>query len=111
VLPDVGPVKVKFPRDAVGTFGPQIVKKLQRRLIGVDEMALSLSTPRLPCGGTSGHLTEIYGAEVSKQTITTITDKLTKSTVDWQSCPLERVYPMVSVDAINVKYRVLSTIL
>ncbi|MBU3866251.1 IS256 family transposase [Streptomyces sp. 4503] len=105
VLTDVGPVEVKVPRDTAGTFEPQIVKKRQRRLTGVDEMVLSLSAKGLTHGEISAHLAEVYGAEVSKQTITTITDKVMEGMADWQSRPLDRVYPVVFVDAINVKIR------
>lgn len=76
VLTDVGPVEVKVPRDTAGTFEPQIVKKWQRRLTGVDEMVLSLSAKGLTHGEISAHLAEVYGAEVSEQTISTITDKV-----------------------------------
>ncbi|GAA3787809.1 hypothetical protein GCM10022206_29560 [Streptomyces chiangmaiensis] len=58
-----------MPRDAAGTCEPQIVKKRQRRLTGVDEMMLSLSAKGLTHGEISAHLAEVYGAEVPKQTI------------------------------------------
>ncbi|GAA3017621.1 IS256 family transposase [Streptomyces fulvorobeus] len=103
VLTDVGPVEVKVPRDTAGTFEPQLVKKRQRRLTGVDEMVLSLSAKGLTHGEISAHLAEVYGAEVSKQTISTITDSMMEGTAEWQARPLDRVYPVVFVDAINVK--------
>jgi transposase-like protein len=68
VLTDVGPVEVKVPRDVAGSFEPQIVKKRQRRLTGVDEMVLSLSAKGLTHAEISAHLAEVYGAEVSRQT-------------------------------------------
>ena len=105
VLTDVGPVEVKVPRDTSGTFEPQIVKKRQRRLTGVDEMVLSLSAKGLTHGEIAAHLAEVYGAEVSKQTISTITDKVMDGMAEWQSRPLDRVYPVLFVDAINVKIR------
>ncbi|MGW0720323.1 IS256 family transposase [Streptomyces sp. NPDC002778] len=105
VLTDVGPVEVKVPRDTAGTFEPQIVRKRQRRLTGVDEMVLSLSAKGLTHGEISAHLAEVYGAEVSKQTISTITDKVMEGMAEWQARPLDRVYPVVFVDAINVKIR------
>lgn len=74
VSTDVGPVEVKVPRDTAGTFEPQIVRKRQRRLSGVGEMVLSLSAKGLTHGEISAHLAEVYGAEVSRQTISTITD-------------------------------------
>ncbi|MDH6523123.1 hypothetical protein M2163_000371 [Streptomyces sp. SAI-135] len=105
VLTDVGPVEVKVPRDTAGTFEPQLVKKRQRRLTGVDEMVLSLSAKGLTHGEISAHLAEVYGAEVSKQTISTITDSVMKGMAEWQARPLDRVYPVVFVEAINVKIR------
>ncbi|MYR89860.1 IS256 family transposase [Streptomyces sp. SID685] len=105
VLTDVGPVEVKVPRDTAGTFEPQLVKKRQRRLTGVDEMVLSLSAKGLTHGEISAHLAEVYGAEVSKQTISTITDAVMEGMAEWQARPLDRVYPVVFVDAINVKIR------
>lgn len=58
-----------------GSFAPQIVKKQQRRLTGVNEMVLSLSACGLTHGDISAILAEVYSASVSKQTISTITDK------------------------------------
>jgi transposase-like protein len=105
VLTDVGPVQVRVPRDVAGTFEPQIVRKRQRRLSGVDEMVLSLSAKGLTHGEICAHLAEVYGAEVSKQTISTITDKVMEGMAEWQNRPLDRVYPVVFIDAINVKIR------
>ncbi|TYC08821.1 IS256 family transposase [Micromonospora sp. MP36] len=105
VLTDVGPVEVRVPRDAAGTFEPQIVRKRQRRLSGVDDMVLSLSAKGLTHGEISAHLAEVYGTEVSKQTISTITDKVMDGMAEWQNRPLDPVYPVVFIDAINVKIR------
>ena len=105
VLTDVGPVEITVPRDVAGSFEPQIVRKRQRRLTGVDEMVLSLSAKGLTHGEISAHLAEIYGAEVSKQTISTITDQVMDGMAEWQNRPLDRVYPVLFVDAINVKIR------
>jgi transposase-like protein len=105
VLTDVGPVEITVPRDREGSFEPQIVKKRQRRLSGVEDMVLSLSAKGLTTGEISAHLGEVYGAEVSKQTISTITDKVMDGMAEWQNRPLDRVYPVVFLDAINVKIR------
>ncbi len=105
VLTDVGPVQVRVPRDAAGTFEPQIVRKRQRRLTGVDDMVLSLSAKGLTHGEIAAHLAEVYGAEVSKQTISTITDKVLEGMAEWQNRPLDPIYPVMFIDAINVKIR------
>jgi transposase-like protein len=105
VLTDVGPVEVRVPRDVAGTFEPQIVRKRQRRLSGVDELVLSLSARGLTHGEIAAHLAEVYGTEVSKQTISTITDKVIDGMAEWQNRPLDPVYPVVFIDAVNVKIR------
>jgi transposase-like protein len=105
VLTDVGPVEVRVPRDVAGTFEPQIVRKRQRRLTGVDELVLSLSARGLTHGEIAAHLAEVYGTEVSKQTISVITDKVIDGMAEWQNRPLDPVYPVVFIDAVNVKIR------
>lgn len=105
VLTDVGPVEIEVPRDREGSFEPQIVKKRQRRLTGVDEMVLSLSARGLTHGDISAHLAEVYGASVSRQTISTITDKVMDGMTEWQNRPLDPVYPVIFIDAIHVKVR------
>jgi transposase-like protein len=77
VLTDTtGAVEIEVPRDRAATFEPQIVKKRQRRLSGVDEVVLSLYAKGLTTGEISAHFAEIYGASVSKETISRITDKV-----------------------------------
>jgi putative transposase len=105
VTTDVGPVEITVPRDRAGSFEPQIVRKRQRRLTGVDEMVLSLSAKGLTHGEISAHLAEVYGASVSKQTISTITDKVIDGMAEWQNRPLDAVYPVIFLDAIHVKIR------
>jgi transposase-like protein len=105
VLTDVGPVEIAVPRDREGSFEPQIVKKRQRRLTGVDEMVLSLSARGLTHGDISAHLAEVYGASVSKSSISTITDKVMDGMAEWQNRPLDPVYPVVFIDAVHVKVR------
>lgn len=105
VITDVGPVDIDVPRDRDGTFEPQIVRKHQRRLGGVDDMVLSLSAKGLTTGEISAHLDEVYGASISKDTISAITDRVLAEMADWQSRPLDAVYPVVFIDAIFVKIR------
>ncbi|GKQ40723.1 hypothetical protein ALMP_72460 [Streptomyces sp. A012304] len=88
VLTEAGPVAIAVPRDRAGSFEPQLVKKRQRRLGGVDEMVLSLSAKGLTRGEISAHLAEVYGAEVSKSTISPITDSVMAGMTEWQNRPL-----------------------
>ena len=98
-----GQVGIDVPRDRDGTFEPQIVKKRQRRLTGVDEIVLSLYAKGLTTGEISAHFEEIYGASVSKETISRITDKVIEEMQSWQARPLDGVYAAVFIDAFVVK--------
>jgi putative transposase len=105
VLTDTGPVEISVPRDRDSSFEPKIVARRQRRLTGAGEMVISLSAKGLTHGEIAAHLAEVYGAEVSKQTITAITDRVMEGLADWQSRPLDAVYAVIFIDAINVKIR------
>jgi transposase-like protein len=100
-----GQVEIEVPRDRAGTFTPQIVKKRQRRLNGVDEVVLSLYAKGLTTGEISAHFAEIYGASVSRETISRITDKVLEEMHDWSVRPLDEVYAAIFIDAIVVKVR------
>jgi transposase-like protein len=101
----VGEVRIEVPRDRESAFEPQIVKKRQRRLTDVDEIVLSLYAKGLTTGEISAHFSEIYGASVSKETISRITDKVVAEMQEWASRPLDAVYVAIFVDAIVVKVR------
>ena len=105
VLTEIGPVEIEVPRDVDSSFDPQIVKKRQRRLTGIDEIVLSLTAKGLTTGEISAHFQDIYGASVSKDTISRITDKVVGEMTEWQNRPLDRVYPVMFIDAVHVKVR------
>jgi transposase-like protein len=105
VMTEIGPVEIDVPRDTGATFDPQTVKKRQRRLTGVDEIVLSLSAKGLTTGEIAAHFAEVFGARVSKDTISRITEKVIGEMTEWQNRPLDRVYPVVFIDAIHVKIR------
>lgn len=101
----VGPVQIEVPRDREGSFDPQIVRKHQRRLGGVDEIVLSLAARGLTSGDIVAHFDQIYGASISKDTISRITDKIVEEMNTWFNRPLESVYVAVFIDALQVKVR------
>ena len=105
VLTEIGPVEIEVPRDRDASFDPIIVRKRQRRLDGIDEIVLSLTARGLTTGEVSAHFDEVYGAQVSKDTISKITDKVVDELTEWQHRPLDSVYPVLFVDAIHVKVR------
>ena len=105
VVTEAGPVEIEVPRDRDGSFEPKIVAKRQRRLSGVEDMVVSLSAKGLTTGEISAHLAEVYGAEVSKTTISAITDRVMEGMGQWQNRPLDAVYPVLFIDVVNVKIR------
>ena len=105
VFTEIGPVEIEVPRDTNSSFDPVIVKKRQRRLTGVDEIVLSLTAKGLTTGEIAAHFDDVYGATVSKDTISKITDKVIEEMTEWCNRPLESVYPVVFIDAIFVKVR------
>ena len=105
VLTDIGPVEVGVPRDRDASFEPRIVAKRQRRMAGVNDLVVSLVAKGLTTGEVAAHLAEIYDIEVSRETISNITDRVLDGLAEWQSRPLDPVYPVIFIDVINVKIR------
>jgi putative transposase len=105
VLTGAGPVEIEVPRDRASSFEPVIVAKRQRRLGGIDDMVISLVAKGLTTGEVQAHLAEIYGAQVSRETISTITGRVLDGLAEWQARPLDLVYAVLFLDAIHVKIR------
>jgi putative transposase len=105
VLTGAGPVQIEVPRDRDASFEPVIVAKRARRLGGIDDIVVSLVAKGLTTGEVQAHLAEIYGAQVSRETISTITDRVLDGLAEWQSRPLDPVYAVLFLDAIYVKIR------
>jgi len=105
VLTDVGPVQIEVPRDRDASFEPRVVAKRQRRLAGVSDLVISLVAKGLTTGEVQAHLAEIYDIEVSRETISNITDRVLEGLAEWQNRPLDAVYPVIFIDVINVKIR------
>ncbi len=100
-----GPVAIEVPRDRENTFEPLLVKKHQRRLNGFDMRVLGLYARGMTVREIQGWLKEQYGAEVSPDLISSITDAVVDEIKEWQNRPLERMYPVVFFDALRVKIR------
>src|ERR1700693_2857178 len=105
VTTDVGDVELAVPRDRNGTFEPQTVPKHQRRLDGLTGNVISLYAKGMTTGDIQAHLLEIYGTEISRETISKITDAVVEDMSLWQRRPLDRLYPGVVIDAIVIKCR------
>jgi transposase-like protein len=105
VATDIGPVELRMPRDRQGTFDPVTVPKHTRRLEGLGANVISLYAKGLTTGEIQAHLADIYDTDVSRETISKITDQVLGDMVAWQSRPLDRVYPVLLIDAIVIKVR------
>jgi putative transposase len=105
VKTELGPVQIKTPRDRQGTFEPKLVGKRQTRLAGLDEKILALYAGGMTVRDISAHLSDLYGVEVGRDTISTVTDAVLEDVEAWRTRPLETVYPIVYFDALRVKVR------
>ena len=105
LITNSGPVQLNVPRDRAGTFEPKIVPKRTRRLGSVDDMILSLYARGVTTRDIKEHLAEVYGAEVSPGLISNVTDVVQDEITQWQTRPIDAVYPIVYIDAIVVKIR------
>jgi len=102
---EVGPIPIATPRDRAGSFEPRLVPKGQRRLGGLDEIIVSLYAGGMTVRDIAAHLQRTLGTELSHDTISTITDAVLEEVKAWQACSLDEVYPIVYLDALNVKVR------
>jgi putative transposase len=100
-----GQVQIDVPRDRASSFEPQLVKKGQTRFDGLDENIISLYARGMTQREIQGHLEEIYGVEISPSLISTVTDAVLDEVRAWQSRPLDAVYPILYLDALQVKVK------
>ena len=101
VTTEIGKVTIDMPHDRAGTFDPVLVPKGQRRLDGFNRNVISLYTKGMTTGDIQAYLAEVYQTDISRETISKITDAVVDDMQAWQSRPLERVYPVVLIDAIR----------
>lgn len=105
ILTEDGEIEIAVPRDRAASFEPQLIAKGQTRFDGFDDKILSLYARGMTVREIQGHLAELYGAEVSPDLISRVTDAVLDEVREWQSRPLEAVYPIVFFDALRVKIR------
>lgn len=101
-----GQFDVSIPRDRESTFEPQLVKKREVLLDGSEDLILSLYTKGMSVRDIQHHLDDLYGYELSTETISNITAKIIEKANEWQSRPLEPIYPIIFMDATVLKIRV-----
>jgi putative transposase len=101
----LGPVEIRTPGDLDGSFEPQLVAKRQTRLAGLDDKILGLYAGGMTVRDIAGHLSELSGVDVGRDTISRVTDAILEDVAAWRTRPLETVYPIVYFDALMVKVR------
>lgn len=102
---DHGEVEIDTPRDRQGTFEPQIVRKCQTRLTGMDDQILYLYAKGMSTRDIVSTFKELYDADVSASLVSKVTDRVMERVVEWQNRSIDPVYPIVYLDCIVVKVR------
>lgn len=105
VYGDSGAIDIEVPRDRNGDFEPNIIKKHQRRLAGLDQKILALYARGLSTRDIQAEMQETYGVELSPTLISQVTDSIIDEVKTWQNRPLDEVYPIVFLDALVVKVK------
>lgn len=100
-----GRLHIDVPRDRNSEFEPQLIKKGQTRFDGFDDKIISMYARGMTCREIKAHLQEIYGVEVSPDLISTVTDGVIDEVRQWQSRPLDAIYPILYLDALQVKVK------
>jgi putative transposase len=100
-----GLVKIDVPRDRNGEFEPQIIGKNQTRFEGFDEKIISLYSRGMTTRDIQDQLQDLYGIEVSPTLISNVTNEVIEEVKLWQSRPLDRIYPIVYLDALVIKVK------
>lgn len=94
-----------MPRDRAGSFTPRLVRKGQRRMDGLDSMIIGLYAGGMTAREIRHHLESTIGVDLSRGTISKVTDAVCDAVMEWQRRPLEAFYPVIYLDAIRVKVR------
>src|SRR5512142_2543544 len=105
LLTDSGAVPIDVPRDRKSRFEPQLVKKGQRRLAGLDEKILALYAGGMTTREIETYIAELYGPGVSRETVSRVTASVLEDAKAWQTRPLEEIYPILYLDALMIKIR------
>ena len=100
-----GEMEIEVPRDRNGEFEPQLIKKGQTRFDGFDDKIISMYARGMTTREIQGHLKEIYGVDVSPDLVSTVTDGVLEEVRAWQNRPLDEVYPVIYLDALQIKVR------
>jgi len=101
----MGEAEIKIPRDRNGDFEPQIIKKYEKNASEIEQQIIAMYAKGMSTRDIEAHMRDIYGIEISADLVSKITDKVMPTLTEWQARPLDRVYPIVFLDAIHFKVR------
>ena len=102
---ELGPVELNIPRDRNGEFEPKIVPKHQRSVNGIEDKVLGLYATGMTTRDISEQIKELYGVDISAETVSNITNRILPLVSEWQNRPLEKTYAFIFMDAIHYKVR------
>jgi len=100
-----GTLEIEVPRDRKSEFEPILVEKRQSHLKGLDDQVLSLYARGMTVRDIQSHLSELYGTEISRDLISTMTDAVLEDVAEWRNRPLDKIYPIVFIDGFVAKCR------
>jgi transposase-like protein len=103
VKSESGEIPIDTPRDRNGTFEPMIIPKRQRRIGVLDNAIMALYSKGMTTRDIQATVKELYGVEVSHTLISGVTEAVIEDVQEWQNRPLDKIYPIVWLDAITVK--------
>ncbi|MCM3429213.1 IS256 family transposase, partial [Brevibacillus invocatus] len=101
----LGETEIVVPRDRNGEFEPQIIKKYERSSNEIEDQIIAMYAKGISTRDIEAHMKDIYGIDVSASLVSKVTDRVLPLVTEWQSRPLERIYPIVFLDAIHFKVR------
>jgi putative transposase len=105
-----GEIDLAIPRDRESEFEPVLIKKHQRRFDGFDDLILSLYARGVSTRDIRSHIEDLYGVDVSPELVSSVTDNVQEFVREWQTRPLDALYPIVYLDALRMKIRVDGTV-
>lgn len=105
VKSDYGTIDIQVPRDRQGEFTPQIIRKNETDISGIEDQIISMYAKGMSVRDIQDHLQSIYGIDASPTLISRITDRIMPLVIEWQNRPLEPVYAVVFMDAVHFKVR------
>ena len=100
-----GNIDLNIPRDREGTFEPQSLKKYEKDISNIENQIISMYGKGMTTRDISSHIKDIYGFGISETMVSKITNKILPTIEEWQNRPLEKIYPMVFLDAIHYHVR------